>query len=254
MPVDYNELLRVGGGGSSMVGLDPGTIANFASQEGNAAARRSAVLRAIAGKKQDTMVGMEIGGKRYKVPAQHVSGIMQAQSLEAERARKSGVAETERARVAGTLGPKGRTISEQAAEQGILESKARTKKLGEPTVATPRISTQEEKERLAIAQRKEKREVRKATAERTANILTADFDEAKVLAGIENDLPEGSILYAVDTIRKNEILPIRIPPDRTFNNLPVDKQLIMSQWRAYNEANNPVELQEFYDKFKNYFK
>jgi len=191
------------------------------------------------------MVDINIGGKQYKVPAQHIGGIMNAQSAmearAAETARKA--AEAERQKRIQT--PEGFLPSE-ALDIAQAERARRPK---QPTPVSPVAQ-----ERLEIVQRGEKRDIAEATANRRAAILTSDFNAAKVLADIENDMPEGNMLYAVDMDYENEIKPIRIPTNKSYNDQPITKAFIMSEWRRYNATKKPVELDDFYESFKKYFK
>ena len=82
MPTDFSKLLNnTGEARPSTFGLDPSTIANFSGQQQAGNARKMAMIQALANKKENTMLDLEVEGKMYKVPAQHYVSFLNDISL-----------------------------------------------------------------------------------------------------------------------------------------------------------------------------
>jgi len=202
------------------------------------------------------MVDINIGGKQYKVPAQHIGGIMNAQSAMEARAAKTAAEAAEAERLAGTrVG--GLTIPEQEAQQRIAKSKRETELLGQPTPKERPLSTE-------IAEQKFQQKTTDRLREIDSIVMDPEYKneygeistyaQRSRLAQHHNMTPEGDTFYFPTTIEvpgkyygtneEDTFEPIRVPYGATKNNVPITKEVIIEQYNLYGRPAN-VDFQHY---------
>lgn len=274
--IDYDKILSSDQAPINLVGLDPNLIAQFAGQEANQQARKEAILRAMISRPTPpTMVDMEVNGKMYKIPAQHVGSIINAQSLIKERsslqsARESAtqIAQAEEKRKAEKYATQPMIVfqgekftPEQFQSFGIgTKALSEVGKKGKPTPADEirekqyQLDVKEfgskeaERKRRVIDQQLQRHRVIMQGKDAKNNSL--DFDTRKAVAEEINRSPEGSIFYFPSKEKgflggeKEKFNEIRIPQGATIKDKPITKELILEQYQ-YHGRKAGLSLEEF---------
>lgn len=255
--IDYEKLLSGAQSGIvSTVGLDPATIASFSGQAANQQARREAILRALMNKPQaPTMVDIDIGGKQYKVPAQHVGSILNAQSLIKEReslaaARnvQSDIAKAEEER---------RVKESTRKEKGLIDGYTpdeyyKIQAAKQMNIPTPGSDLAQKKYELDVqkfgsAEADKIRKIQEDQIQKHNIILSGKnlkgnkVDDAtrSLLADEINREPIGNTFYFENPnkgLLSDDYLHWTIPQNFKVKNIPITKEVIIDQYNKYGQG------------------
>lgn len=289
MPTNYtDDMLNPEIASVNTTGLDPGTIAAFSGQAQAGQARRSQMLKALLARKDRPapaeMVTMNIGGKTYAVPPQHVAGIMQAQQ---QRIAYKGGEAMRTADLAKATGAESRAVAEEGREvaeakrvtEGLIDGRtpkehydvAASKKLSQPKGVdgiTPATTLAREKFDYAKTQDVQARQEKqlhyhgmiisgKGKKDKNGKASEINMDMRTQMAEDINADPVGNKFYFQQPGRFKYSDPVfkalPIPGGKYWGGHEVSKGLILDQWQRYNKhpSNEPLELLDFIKKIVN---